>query len=78
MRRAKTQLGMAPEADVELVVYPPAKGLLAQTQELLRGVQLHLGATTPQAKLVRRLEPWLQSVISGGPSALIPFAIDVH
>jgi protease-4 len=78
VRRAKTQLGMAPDADVALVVYPPPKGLPGQIEELLRGVQLHLGAATPQAELVRRLEPWLQSVISNGPSALIPFAFDVH
>jgi len=76
--RAKAQLGMAPDADVALVVYPPAKGLAGQLEDLLRGAELRSLGLAPQAELVRRLEPWIDSAAGGAPSALLPFALDIR
>jgi protease IV len=74
---AKKRAGIAPDADVELVPYPPPRSLVEQLGDLLRGTGV--GATPePALRLARRFEPWLAALADGSPSALLPFTVEIR
>jgi protease-4 len=74
--RVKQQLELAPDSDVELVVYPRPKSLAEQLDELLRRAALAAFGAHPAVELARRLEPWWMA--SGSPAALPPFEVEIR
>jgi protease IV len=76
-RRVAQKLGLDPDADIALVVYPQPKSLFEQIQEMLSPVHASLLPRAATGEL-RRLEPWLQAAAEGAPVVLLPFNLEVH
>jgi protease-4 len=79
VREGKRRLELDEEADVALVLFPAPRSIVEQLDDALRGA--HAGALLPPASLAgiaRRAEPWLEALESGGPLALLPFAMEIH
>jgi protease-4 len=74
---AKRRLSLDEDADVALVVYPPARSLAEQLSEALGGVRQSL-ATTPLDRLLVRARPWLDALADGAPTALLPFSLEIR
>jgi protease-4 len=77
VRRAKKELGLTEDTDVALVPYPQPESLAVQIQEMLQSRVLAL-RTNPLEREMRRLEPWLEAATQGGPTALLPFPIEIR
>jgi len=76
-RHAAQALGLDPDADVALVVYPEPKSLFEQVADMLGTAQARLLPRSADAEL-RQLEPWLRAAEGGAPVALLPMRFDVH
>ncbi len=74
----KEKLGLAPDADVALVPFPPPRPLAEQIAEALTGARARALAATPLALVTRRLEPWLTAASDGRPVALLPFDVQIR
>lgn len=79
VREGKRRQGLAEDADVALVVFPPPRSLLEQFEDALTGARAALLPTPAVlAGLARRAEPWLEALQSGTPLAVLPFALEIH
>ncbi len=76
--RARSDLGLDPDADVALVPYPRPKSVIEQVGEALRGTAARLVPLGPDAQLLRRMEPWLGAAADGAPAALLPFLVEIR
>lgn len=74
--------GLAPDVDVELVPFPPPRPLLVQLNELMQSSARSLvprwAEVAPAADLLRRVEPWLRAARDEGPTALLPFSVEIR
>jgi protease-4 len=81
---AKERVGIAPEADVSLQVYPPPKPLAEQIREALRfGFASALASALPfesdvAAPALARAGGWLQALAGPGPVLAPPFWVEIH
>ncbi len=75
--RARTQLKLDPDADVEWVFFPKPKSLAEQLDELLQNVATRALRLSPGARLARRLEPWWTAA-EGAPVLLPPFSVEIR
>jgi protease-4 len=76
--RAKTQLGLDPDADVAVVPYPPPRPLAQQIAEAFGQLRARAAGEGPLAEWTRRLEPWLAAAAERNAQALLPFALEIH
>jgi protease-4 len=74
----KRRLEIEEDADVALVVFPPPRSLVEQVQDALNGRVAALGISSALSGLAGEALPWLEAIESGGPLALMPFAIEVR
>jgi protease-4 len=75
--RARMELELDPEADVEWIVYPKPRTLAEQIDDVLRGAAARAAGLYPGAELVRRLEPWW-TLPANAPVLLPPFAVEIR
>jgi protease-4 len=78
VREGKRRLEIEEDADVALVVFPPPRSLVEQVQDALHGGVAALGIPAALSGLAGEALPWLEAIESGGPLALMPFAIEVR
>jgi protease-4 len=75
--RARSDLKLDPDADVEWVYFPKPRSLAEQIDEMLRGVVARATSLHPAVRLARRLEPWWTAP-EGAPVLLPPFAVEIR
>lgn len=76
--RLREMLKLAPDADVEVVVYPPPRPLAVELSELLRGSGLRNALPLPLPAPVRRVAAWLESLPTAGPVLLPSLVLEVR
>jgi protease-4 len=77
--RAKEQAGLAKEADVSLLPYPPPEPLTEQLRKLaFGGVLAEAALYGPLPDGVRHLAAWIADLPSNSPLLVPPVVIDVH
>jgi len=76
--RLREMLKLAPDVDVEVVVYPPPRPLAAELRDLLQGVGLRNALPLPLPAPVRRVAAWLESLPTGGPVLLPTLALEIR
>ncbi len=72
------ELGVAEDADLELVPFPEPQSLAEQLADLSLVLASAIALPTPWDELARRWEPWLAVAASGGPALLPPFPLDIR
>jgi protease-4 len=76
--RIREKLEIAPDADLELVVYPPPKPLAQEISELLRGARAGAPLALPVPHAVRQALDWLETLPVGAPALLPPVALEIR
>jgi len=77
--RAKDKLGIGPDADVALTIYPPPKPLAQQIREMLNmEISQRVADALPVPDLFARTGGWIEAVTSPGPLVLSPLWIDIR
>jgi protease-4 len=77
--RLREELGLAEDADVGLVVYPPPQPLAGQLAEMLQGAMLRAaGPGLPLPAPVRQSLAWLEALPANAPLLLPPLAVEVR
>ncbi|MDJ0866025.1 MAG: signal peptide peptidase SppA [Myxococcota bacterium] len=76
---ARARLGLEPDTDVALAIYPPPRPLLQQLQEALRTrVAQSLRPALPWSPLLDRIGGWLEALAAGGPVLLPPIFLEIR
>ncbi len=76
---ARSALGLAPDADVELIPFPKPKSLLAQLTELLQPSLTSLASrAVPLPRLLRRLQEWAVALPAGSPALIPPLWVEIR
>ncbi len=79
MAKAKEKVGIAPDADVELAVFPPPKPLAVQLREALHtSVAQTLAPALPLPKALEHVAGWLDAVSAEGPVLAPPVWMEIH
>lgn len=78
VRAGKRRVGIAEDADVALVVFPPPRSLVQQVEDALRSRAGSLSPVAVVPGFARRAEPWLAALQSDGPLALLPFELEIR
>ena len=77
--RIREALKLAPDADVELVVYPPPKPLAEDLREMLQGALVQAAQPPlPLPQPLRRLVAWLETLPAGAPALLPPLVVEIR
>lgn len=77
-QRVNRALGLDPDADVELVTFPPPKSLTQQVAELLQGRLALAMPRLPVPEGLRRLERWLVELPWQSPLLIPPFLVEIY
>jgi protease-4 len=77
--RLREALELAPDADVELVVFPPPKRLAEELRDMLQGAVAQAAQPPlPLPRPVRRMLSWLETLPLGAPALLPPLVLEIR
>jgi protease-4 len=74
----REKLGLAPDADLELVVYPPPRPLAEDLAQLLQGARASAPLPIPLPRALREALAWIETLPPGAPALLPPLALEVR
>jgi protease-4 len=74
----REKLDLAPDADLELVVYPPPRPLAEDLAQLLQGATAAAPLPLPLPRALRQALAWVATVPPGAPALLPPLALEVR
>jgi protease-4 len=78
VRRAKLEVGLAPDADVALVAYPAPRSLAEELADALSQTALRAAAPLRLPVALERIEALLASAPLGAPLAIPPFLLEIR
>ncbi len=77
--RARSAVGLAADADVELIPFPQPRSVFQQLTDVLEpGLGALAAGAVPLPRLLRRLEEWVAAVPAGSPALIPPLWVEIR